>query len=459
MICRQDISDRRIEARLLALTSLIVLSGFLLVAAGLRVRLVQNPPAWTSAFLFPIVFSVVFFSIHLLLRMRRVTHEQVLLPLTALVCGIGLITVYRLLGSAGVWQQLGRGLLPGLLVVAALILRPNSVEKIRRLAIPLSVVGLALSFATAFFGIVDETGARLALKIGPLPPMQTSEVLKIALIIFLAWFIEREGREVAGRARPAGWLRLPAVRYFIPAGLFVSMGTIALVQMADFGAVIILGVIFFGMIYAGFETRIFTPIALTGLVLALLVGVVLFLTWELPTVIRFRFLAFLDPWSEMMLTIGEEPIGVTVSQGPGYQIQQGIYGIIAGGLTGTGLGLGTPEYIPLAHSDFIFAAILEEMGFVIGVPILIVFVAILLRLLRLAAVLPEEQAFERLLLTGIAIHLFTQLLIMVGGTLNLIPVTGVTIPFLSLGGMALLINISEIGIAIALVRRLEMTSA
>ena len=459
MVRRRKIAPRRIEALLLLFVFAVVTLGFVLVSAGLQVRQEQNPLlALPAALVFPLIFVVAFTSVHALLKLRRIEMEQLLLPLMALLCALGLVMIYRLMGGGGVWQQLMRGLLPGLVVVATLIIRPHWVERMRRLAVPVSVIGLLLSFATAFFGVVDETGARLALKLGPLPALQTSEILKVALIIFLAWYIEREGKEAEGRAHAIGWLRLPAPRYFIPGGLFVAMGTLALVQMSDFGAVLILGVIFIGMLYAGFETRIFATIALIGVGFALLAGLVVGIAWEVPTLIRFRFLAFLDPWSEAMLTINGEPTGITVAQGPGYQIQQAIYALIAGGLTGTGLGFGTPEYIPLAHSDFIFAAMLEEMGVVIGIAILIVFVILLLRLLRLAAILPPEQTFERLLLTGISIHLFTQLFIMVGGTINLIPVTGVTIPFLSLGGMAMLINVTEIGIALALVRRLEALS-
>jgi cell division protein FtsW (lipid II flippase) len=118
-----------------------------------------------------------------------------------------------------------------------------------------------LPIATAIFGVVDETGARLALKVGPLPPIQTSEMIKFALVIFLAWFIDREGEQVEGRARVVlGWLRLPAIRYFIPGILFVSMATLALVQMSDFGAVLILGFLFAAMLYAGFETRLLRPL-------------------------------------------------------------------------------------------------------------------------------------------------------------------------------------------------------
>lgn len=457
MMFRTRPSSRYTEALLLGIVFAAYFLGVMLAHAGLQVQQDASPLAGLLPALIPVlVFILAFSAIHLVLKFQQIEMEPFLLPLMALLCAVGLVMIYRLQGTGGVWQQMGRGLLPGLVVVAGLIIRPDWVEKMRRLAIPLSAVGLVLSFGTAFFGVVDETGARLALKLGPLPAIQTSEILKIALVIFLAWYIEREGAEAEGRAQAVGWLRIPSVRYFVPGALFVGMAVLALVQMSDFGAVMILGAIFIGMLYTGFETRIFSTIALIGVGLAAFAAIILLFAWEVPTVIRFRFLAFLDPWSNTMLTINGEPIGITIAQGPGYQIQQAIYALIAGGLTGTGLGFGSPEYIPLAHSDFIFAAILEEMGAVVGVAVLIVFVIILLRLLRLAAILPKEQTFERLLLTGIGIHLFAQLFIMVGGTINLIPVTGVTIPFLSLGGMAMLINVVEIGIALALVRRLEV---
>jgi cell division protein FtsW (lipid II flippase) len=238
--------------------------------------------------------------------------------------------------------------------------------------------------------------------------------------------------------------------------LFVSMATLALVQMSDFGAVLILGFLFIIMLYAGFETRLFASIAGIGLMLALLVGLILFFTWEIPTVIQHRFIAFVDPWSTAEIVIDGRPAGITIAEGPGYQIQQAIYAVVAGGLTGTGLGFGSPGYVPLASSDFIFAAIMEELGAVIGIAILVLFIILLLRILRIAMMLPRGQVFERLLLIGIGIHLFTQVFVMVGGTLNVIPLTGVTIPFLSQGGAALMINMMEIGIVLAVAQRLEV---
>jgi cell division protein FtsW (lipid II flippase) len=149
------------------------------------------------------------------------------------------------------------------------------------------------------------------------------------------------------------------------------------------------------------------------------------------------------------------PSGVTIAQGPGYQIQQAIYAVIAGGISGTGLGLGSPDYVPLAHSDFILAAVLEEFGAVIGIAVLILFAVLVLRILRAALRMSVVQVYERMLLCGIAVHLFIQVFIMACGTLNLLPATGVTVPFLSLGGTALLTNLVEVGLVLAIIRQQE----
>jgi cell division protein FtsW (lipid II flippase) len=147
---------------------------------------------------------------------------------------------------------------------------------------------------------------------------------------------------------------------------------------------------------------------------------------------------------------------MTISEGPGYQIQQALYAIISGGLTGSGLGFGSTEYIPLAHSDFIFAALVEEMGAVIGMAALILYAILIIRTMRLVGFLLQDQIFERLLLVGIAIHLFVQVFVMVGGTLNLLPLTGVTVPFMSSGGVALLVNLAEIGCVLAISQTVEV---
>jgi cell division protein FtsW (lipid II flippase) len=452
---------RTTEAVLLIFVFLAGMLGFALLAIGLQVAQGQNPLAGLPAAAWPpLVIGVTAFGLHALLRQRQTNAEQLILPVVALLLTIGLLMIWRLTGPAGAWQQVSRGLLPGAALVAAFILKPDLLERTRRWALPIIALGVLLPVLTALFGEVDETGARLALKLGPLPAVQPGEIIKLTLIIFLAWYVDRQGRRVEGRARPfLGWLRLPGLHNFLPGVLVVSLATLALVQMSDFGAVLVLGAIFIGMVFAGFETRIFLTVSIIGVCLAVVAALVLSFVWQVPNVIRLRFLAYQDPWSKQEIVLDGQPTGMTVSEGPGYQIQQSLTSIVAGGLSGTGLGFGKPEYVPLAHSDFIFAAIVEELGAVTGLAVLFLFILLLLRITRVALLLPAGQVYERLLLIGICIHFFIQVFIMVGGTLNLLPLTGITIPFLSLGGMALVVNLIEIGMVFSAVQRLESNVA
>ena len=457
MALRQRLFSRGTETLLLALVTLVAFAGFTVAQINLQLQQNTNPlSGLLRAWIPPGVLVTSLFAIHLLLRWRGVKAEQIVLPITGLLMAIGLIMLWRLRPPWAVWQQLTRGLVPGIVAVSLLIVYPALVERIRRdWPVLVSLTGLVLLLATAFAGVADETGARLALKIGPLPAIQTSEVVKLCLIIFLAWYLESEREAAQGRARRLGWLRLPAIRYLVPGTLFVSLAALALVKMSDFGAILILGALFLIMLYAGFETRIFFTVVSIGLGLSLIVGVLLAVFWTVPPVIQHRFIAFLDPWSDEPLLVNGQPTGITIAQGPGYQIQQAIYAIVDGGITGTGIGLGTPENVPLVHSDFAFAAVAEELGAIGALAVLACFAVLLLRILRVAITLPKGQVFERLLLVGIAGHFLAQVLVMVGGTVNLVPVTGVTVPFLSQGGMALMINLAEVGFVLTLSRRLE----
>jgi cell division protein FtsW (lipid II flippase) len=448
---------RPVEGLALLMVAAIALLAFLSAAAAAQVRVGLDPlPVLPGALVFPLLILLTLAAFHIFLIQIKFKSEQIILPVVSLLFVIGLVMIFRLRGPDGVSQQLLRGFIPGVILAGVFIAKPHLIEVLRRWAVPIGLIGLLLPFATALFGVVDETGARLALKLGPLPSIQTSELIKISLIIFLAWYIERQGKAAEGRARIVfRWLRIPALQYFVPGVLFVVIATLALVLMSDYGAVLILGGIFIAMLYAGFETRIFTTVSLIGLGLVILMGILLAFTWKIPPVIQYRFIAFLDPWSMDVITIDGISTGITISEGPGYQLQQAIYAIISGGVTGTGLGFGAPYYVPLAHSDFILAAIVEELGSVIGVPVLFLFAALVLRIFRVVFLLPQGQIFERLLLVGIGIHLFIQVFVMAGGTLNVLPVTGVTIPFVSQGGVALLVNLTEVGIVLAILRRME----
>jgi cell division protein FtsW (lipid II flippase) len=453
----QKIPSWLLEPAMFFLIGLIAALGFLSVTAANQLRQGLDPrQALTAVLPTAALLIIPICGFYIFLRRLGLHTEKIIWPVVSLILVIGVTMIFRLRGADGVSQQLWRGLIPGLVIAAGLTAKPHWIEKIRVWAPAIGLVGLLLPVATSLFGVVDETGARLALKLGPLPAIQTSELIKLSMIIFLAWYVEDQGIAAEGRGRPfLRWMRIPAFQYFIPGVLFVAIASLALVSMSDYGAVLILGSIFIAMLYAGFETRIFTAVSMIGLALAAFAGWIISLTWKIPTVIQYRFLAFSDPWSTALITIDGQSTGLTIAEGPGYQIQQAIYATLAGGITGRGLGFGTPQFVPLAHSDFIFAAILEELGAMTGIALLILFAVLILRIFRIVFMLPSEQIFERLLLVGIGTHLFIQVFVMTGGTLNLFPVTGVTIPFLSQGGMALMVNLIEIGLALALVRRME----
>lgn len=439
------------EALLLLLVYAIAAVGFVAVSAAEQYLEGADPGAAIGrALVPPAIIAAAFSALHITLSLRRVSVDQIILPVSALIFVLGAVMIWRLRGQDGISQQILRGLLPGILLAVALAAWPPLMERIRRWAAPIGLAGLGLLFLTGVIGVQDETGARLSIKLGPLPAVQTSELIKVAMIIFLAWYIEREGQAASGRAHSVLWFRLPALRYITPAALFVGAATLALVAMSDFGAVIILAALFVAMLFAGFETRIFFTIAALGLALGLVVGLVLSQTWSVPDTIYYRYLAFRNPWSEQLM-----PNGLTIAEGPGYQIQQAIYAVVAGGISGSGLGLGLPTYIPLAHSDFILAAIMEEMGSAVGVAVLVLYAVLVLRIFRVALLLPRAQVFERLLLIGIGVHFFAQVFVMAGGVLNLIPLTGVTMPFLALGGVSVMVNLTEVGMALALMQRVR----
>jgi cell division protein FtsW (lipid II flippase) len=439
------------EALYLLIIYVIAGVGFVSVSAAEVYRAGGDPASAVSGALVPVLIIALAFTVpHAALSLRRVTFDQTILPITALIFVIGITMIWRLRGWDGITQQVTRGLLPGIALATAFIAWPPLTERVRRYAVPIGLVGLGLLFLTGVIGVQDETGARLSIKLGPLPAVQTSELIKVALIIFLAWYIEREGRAAEGRAHSLLWFRLPALRYIAPAALFVGAATLALVAMSDFGAVLILGALFIAMLFTGFETRIFFTIAALGVGMGLFVLLVLSQTWEIPSTIQYRYLAFRNPWSYELM-----PNGYTISEGPGYQIQQALYAVIAGGVSGAGLGMGSPAFVPLAHSDFILAAIMEEMGSAVGIAVLLLYAVLVMRILRITLLLPRAQVFERLLLIGIGVHFFAQVFIMAGGVLNLIPLTGVTMPFLSQGGIALMVNMTEVGVALGLMQRVE----
>ena len=145
---------------------------------------------------------------------------------------------------------------------------------------------------------------------------------------------------------------------------------------------------------------------------------------------KIRVATWIDPWKYV--------------DGIGYQITQSLFAIASGGFFGTGLGLGRPDFIPVAESDFIFAAICEEFGAFAGIGIIMLFLILLYRGIKIA--LLKDDFFERALAIGVSTMFALQALVMFGGVTKLLPLTGITIPFLSYGGSSLISSFLSLGI-------------
>lgn len=247
---------------------------------------------------------------------------------------------------------------------------------------------------------------------------QPAELAKIALIIFLAWRIERQAR------------RFEKIQFIIVTGLISLLPVGLILLQPDFGSAMILASIWFSMLIAvGTKRKYIISIILLGLTTFIAGWFFLFTTNQ-----KERILTFVNP-ERSPLTYG-------------YNVSQSIIAIGSGEFFGRGLGFGSQSqlhFLPEAHTDFIFSVISEELGFIGSFLVLIIYFIILWRLINIAKHCNND--FQAYTIIGIAIVFFLHITINIGAAIGILPVTGVTLPFLSYGGSSLIINFSLIGIA------------
>ncbi|MFP5343298.1 MAG: FtsW/RodA/SpoVE family cell cycle protein [Candidatus Limnocylindria bacterium] len=378
---------------------------------------------------------------HLVLVVSGRRSDQVLLPTVGLLGGVSLLLMQRLpqglvtlemgettLGLGDVqliWLCLAVAVATGL---AALV---RSDAWLRRYKYTWAAVGIALLLLTFAFGS-DVGGQRLTLRLGPVAG-QPSELLKVILVVFLAGYLSENRPLLIEQDSRLGPLRLPPLPYLAP---MVAMWAIALgivVVQRDLGAALLFFAVFLALAYAA-----------TGRLSLVIIGVVLFvaggaLMVQLFDHVRDRIDIWLDPFADPL--------------GSGYQVVQSLHAFARGGLLGTGLGAGLPMVggrlpIPEVHTDFPLAALGEELGLVGVVAILTCFLVIVQRGLRIGAAAADD--FRAILATGLALVIGVQAFIIAAGNLNVLPLTGVTLPFISYGGSSLLANAIVVGLLLAL---------
>ncbi len=308
---------------------------------------------------------------------------------------------------------------------------PRNLSLLRRYRYTWLIGGLFLLASTLLFG-VNPSGAGAALWL-PLPLpfggsgyFQPSELLKLLLVVFLAsYFADRQALLRQGQSR--GGLR-GALPYLAPLFLMWGFCMVLLVWQRDLGAAALYFLVFLALLYLATADGRYV---LVGLLLLLLAAVIAYFLFD---VVALRVDAWWNPWPE--------------SLGRAYQIVQSLYAIAAGGITGQGVGQGYPTFIPVVHSDFVFAAVAEEWGLVGSMGLVAVFMMLAYRGLRSA--MQTLRPFRTYLAAGITLLFAIQSLLIMGGVTKLLPLTGVTLPFISYGGSSLLISSVMLGILIFL---------
>jgi len=372
------------------------------------------------------------------LTWRVPARDPLLFPIAVLLCGWGLVEVARLQEAFLVRQVIwvGGGMAV-LLLAAGLPYRWYFFSRYRYMWLlgGLGLLGLTVVWGVNPLGIGD----RLWLSVGRLFYFQPSELLKVLLVVFMASYLaERRELLLMTRIR-LGRLRLPPLAYLAPLLLMWGFSLLLLAWQQDLGAALLFFTTFLSMLYVATGRKTYVLIGVGMLVAVALAGYSLFAR------VRLRGDIWLDPWAD--------------PRGDAYQIVQSLLAFASGGLLGSGIGQGYPTpYIPVVHTDFVFAAIGEEWGLLGTVGLLIALLTLVARGLlaglhaaRQAAKEPGtrvQATFTCLLAVGLSAMLGWQSAIIVGGTLKLIPLTGITLPFVSYGGSSMLVSCLMVGLLV-----------
>lgn len=353
----------------------------------------------TDLYTYLAILFVVILSTSLVSKITKA--DNILLMIVNMLFSIGVSMIYRLDPSYGKRQL--QFYLVGMVLFFLTFFILKAFKFWSKISIFYVVVSIGLFMATLVFGTYIG-GAKNWIVIKNIITIQPSEFIKVPLAFFIASFYSNYNQIVS---KPFG-------RFYMEFVILLYIGFLFLQK--DLGTALI----FFGlMILSQFvfeKDRFLISFNIVAMILGSIMAYFMF------GHVRIRVATWLDPWSDINVT--------------GYQITQALFALASGGLFGTGIGLGHPDYIPVAESDFIFSAISEEMGIFMGVAVILLFMILVYRAFKISLI--QQDKFFSTLAFCIGVLFAIQTFIILGGVLKLIPLTGVTLPFISQGGSSML---------------------
>ena len=401
---------RTTELGLLVLAVLIILGAYALASLGRNASL----PADIWPFLAVLLALLV--GAHLANRRLARAADSLLLPLAALLNGIGYVFIARLDQDLAALQASWTAV--GIVAYVVTLLAVRDVRLLQRYRYTAGLVGVLLLILPLLPGIGRSiNGARIWVSVGPVS-FQPGEFAKIAFAVFFAGYLVERRELLSVATFRVGPFNTPDPKHFAPILLAWGASLVVLIFQRDLGSALLFFLLFVVMLWVA-----------TGRVSYLLVGMGLFLVGAFVSWLSFehvqkRVSVWIDPWAD--------------PQGSGYQIIQAAYALAWGGTSGVGPGLGIAERIPYDETDFIFAIIGEELGLLGTTAILCAFLLLAGTGLRVAR--ESRDPFPSLLAVGLTVLIAFQAFIIMGGVTRLLPLTGVTLPFVSYGGSSLVAN-------------------
>jgi cell division protein FtsW (lipid II flippase) len=373
-------------------------------------------------------FFALYLAAHVVVRHAVPFADPYLLPIAGLLTAIGLTEIYRL-GPDDAFKQGIWIVVAVVLFAATLLLLRHDYRRLEsyKYVFGITAIGLLLLPILPVLGLTVN-GARLWVHVGALR-FQPGELAKIMLIVFLAGYM-REKREVLAQGRPKDWGPLLVIW---------ALAMLVLLETRDLGGGLLYFGIFLAMLYVA-TARIGYVAAGLGLFLVGAVGV-----WKVTPHVQDRVTIWLHPWTEQKVYCPLSGEAALRQNCQSFQLVKSLYSIGNGEFAGTGLGKGTfvnptsgKQIIPDLKTDFIYSALAQELGLIGAAALLLVYMIFVLRGMRIA--LLAQDGFSKLAAAGLTFGFALQTFIIVGGILRLIPLTGITLPFVSYGGSSVVAN-------------------
>lgn len=406
---------RNLELALLCIAAPLVILLFAMIALGEGSSL-----SWENLGV-PVGIFIAFLIAHLAIRKLAPGADPALLPLSFALSGIGIAFVTRLAPELAMRQVMW--LFFGVVCMLLVLIFLKNLDRIANYKYTLMIAGFLLLLSPLLPVVGQEIyGSRIWLNIAGIS-FQPGEIAKILIVLFLAGYLAQNREMLSIFTHRIGPFKIPDLATLVPLLVMWVISLLIVIFEKDLGSALVVFFVFITMLYVATGKKTYLII---GFVLIAIGGVAAFLLFDH---VQIRVDTWLDPFKD--------------ATGDGYQLVQAIFSIADGGLFGVGIGNGMSDQIPIVESDFIFAAIAEETGLLGAAGLLLLYLCFAIRGLVTAA--RAKSDVSSFIAVGLTASIILQAFIIVGGVTRLIPLTGLTLPFVSQGGSSLLASFIAIG--------------